>query len=175
MARIPYPDPAGDPELLAAALAVGRARKGKLPNLYRMLLHEPSLATTWLELGNRLRYRGRLDDRTRELVVCRVGARTGSVYELHHHGPLALAAGVDQDQLDALAHPEPSRDLFTDRDQTLIHYADAVLAAAVTDRDTAAVRRWLTDAELIELTGLVGYYLAVSRFLAAMAVEVETD
>ncbi|MPZ79739.1 MAG: carboxymuconolactone decarboxylase family protein [Actinophytocola sp.] len=140
-----------------------------------MLLHEPSLASTWLELGSRLRYRGRLDDRTRELIICRVGARTRSAYELHHHTPLALAAGVSRAQLDALDHTDPPGGLFTDRERDLIHYADAVLAAAVTDRHTKAVLRWLADAELVELTGLVAYYLAVSRFLAAMAVDVETD
>jgi alkylhydroperoxidase family enzyme len=173
MARIPYPDPGGAPEIRAAAATVSRARQGALPNLYKMLLHEPSLATTWLELGSRLRHHGRLDDRTRELVICRVGARTGSIYELHHHEPLALAAGVTTTQLDALTDADLTP--FDERDQTLLRYTDAMLAAAVSDHHTEAVLRWLTTAELVELTALAGYYLAVSRFLAALSVDVEAD
>lgn len=173
MPHLPYPDLDADATRVAERTARG-ARDGRLPNLYRMLLHSPQLATAWLGLGSHLRYHGALDDRTRELVTCLVGTRAGSAYELHHHAPLALKAGVSQEQLDALATWESSG-LFDERERPLLAYVDATLDATVRPDDVRHMQAELTDAELVELTALVSYYLGVSRFVRALEVDIESD
>lgn len=171
MARLPYPD-TDAPHIRDAAAAARRARGGAVINLYRMLLHSPPLATAWLGLGSHLRYAGLLDDRTRELITCLVGVRTRSAYELHHHAHLARAAGVTQEQLDALERWSASS-VFDERDRHLLGYADAVLDDRVDDDLLAAVRRHLPEPQVIELTALTAYYLAVSRFVNVLALEPE--
>jgi len=172
MPRIPYPDLSADPAARKASESVCQARDGEVLNLYRMLLHEPPLATSWSQLGSQLRYRGLLDDRTRELVICRVATRTNSAYELHHHGKLALRTGVTREQIEALDAPSVS-DAFDLRDRRLLAFADAVLAARVDADHVRDALEHVGQAELVELAALVAYYLAVSRFLCVFDVEIE--
>lgn len=174
MPHLPYPDLDADEATRVAAQAARGARTGRMLNLYRMLLHSPRLATAWLALGSHLRYHGTLDERTRELVTCHVGTRAGSAYELHHHAPLALRAGVSRKQLDALASWQTS-ELFDDRDRRLLGYVDATVDGTVGREEISAVRRDFSDAQLVELTALVAYYLGVSRFVRALDVDIESD
>lgn len=171
MARIPYPDTStGD--LAGLADEVRNRRGGKLLNLFRALMHAPTLARPWFALGTAMRYESTLDDRTRELVICQIAARTGSAYEWHHHAPLALAAGVQQDQLAAL--PEPAAGTFDEPEQALIGFVDHVFAGAVADDEFSAMAARHGTEQTTEIVATAAFYIAIARFLAAMDVEIET-
>lgn len=170
MARIPYPDTStGD---LARVADEVRRTRGTLLNLFRALMHAPRLAEPWLALGTAMRYESTLDDRTRELVICQIAARTESAYEWYHHAPLALAAGVGEAQLSALPDPPPGA--FDETETELVSFVDRVFAGTVSDDDFAAqVARRGTE-EATEVSATAAFYVAVARFLAAMGVEVES-
>lgn len=170
MARIPYPDTStGD---LARLTDEVRRTRGMVLNLFRALMHAPRLAEPWLALGTAMRYESTLDDRTRELVICQIAARTESAYEWHHHAPLALAAGVDEDQLSAL--PDPSPGTFDEVETELVAFVDRVLTGTVDDDAFAALVARRGTEQATEVSATAAFYVAIARFLAAMGVEVES-
>lgn len=172
MARIPYADTStGD--LARLADEVRRTRGGQLLNLFRALMHAPTLAEPWLALGTAMRYQSTLDDRTRELVICQIAARTESAYEWHHHAPLALAAGVREDQLAAL--PEPAPGTFDEAESELVAFVSHVFSGTVADDDFGSMVARHGTERTTEIVATSAFYVAVARFLAAMAVEIETD
>ena len=59
MARIPYPDDS-NPEV-AQLRAQIVAERGKLLNLYRMLLNSPPVAQGWLNFLTAIRHHNRMD------------------------------------------------------------------------------------------------------------------
>lgn len=148
--------------------------RGRLLNLFRAMLHAPAVAEPWVHLGSALRYGTGLDDRTRELAITQVAARTGSVYEWHHHAPLAAAAGVGRAQLAAL--PDWDGDALVDpADRQLLDYVDRVLDGRVDDDTFGRVVERFGTRGAVELTATVAFYLCVSRFLSALDVEPEGE
>ena len=70
MARIPYPDDS-NPEV-AQLRAQIVAERGKLHNLYRMLLNSPPVAQGWLNFLTAIRQKCLIPGRLRELAILRI-------------------------------------------------------------------------------------------------------
>ena len=88
MPRIPYPDVSTLPDVMQKMLA------GTPLNVVRMGAHaSPSLFEAQGRLGYAVADPEVLDPRIRETVILRVAYLSKSVYELHHHIPLAATAG----------------------------------------------------------------------------------
>jgi len=172
MARIPYADP-NDPAIAELAERIKRERGGKVLNLYRMLLHSPPVALGWLNLFTAIRQQTELSGRYRELAILRIAVLNGASYEFKQHVPFALAEGLTQAQLDALAADEAPAGL-TDADRAVLDYADAMTRQIrVPDKVFTAVRKHFSERELVELTATVGGYNLVSRFLEAIQIDHE--
>lgn len=169
MTRLPYLDES-DAEVAPLVAEVVRTR-GRMLNLFRAMLRSPAIAGPWIDLGTAVRYGSGLDDRTRELVICQVAARTGSAYEWHHHAHLASAAGVTAEQLDALPDPPPGR--FDEDEAQLLAYVDRVIAGTVDDPVFEAMVERRGATATTEITATASFYVGVSRFLAAMGVEID--
>src|ERR1700730_1283363 len=104
MARIPLIDEKDHPEFAELVEKFRAGRRGRLINIYRMLLNSPALAESWFNHSNAVRWKTTLDGRLREIVIIRLGHLTGSQYVLRQHVPaLALADGVSVPECDALA------------------------------------------------------------------------
>jgi alkylhydroperoxidase family enzyme len=173
MARLGYVDPTPERPDLEALAAQIRTERGRLPNLYRMLLNSPSVAAGWLHLGTGIRQQAKLNGRLRELVICQIGRLNRADYEWNAHAQLALREGASQAQLDALPHWRES-DAFDAQERDVLAYAEMMTnQIEVDDLVFASVRRHFDDQELVELTATVGFYNLVSRFLVALQVDVE--
>ena len=168
MARLPYADLTA-PE---ARPLVDRivAERGSVLHLYQMLLHSPPVAEGWLAYLTAIRQKSSLSPALRELVIMRVAVINGAPYEAEQHAPIALKEGVTQAQLDELVQWEGST-RFTPEQRAVLELTDGmtrnvqVPAAAV-----AAVRRFLSEREVVELVATVGAYNMVSRFLEALEI-----
>lgn len=176
MARLPYV-PADLSEPAEVVSAVRARRGGALLHLDRMLLHSPPLAAAWNAYLGAVRGGLSLEARLRELVICAVGLLNGAPYEVHHHGPLFLAAGGAQAQLDALVRAGgalPQGAPFDARERAALRLAAEVTrAVVVSDPALAEVRSVLGDRETVELVALIATYNMVSRFLVALEIEPE--
>ena len=85
MARVPLIQEQEHPELAEMIEQFRTGRRGKLLNIYRMLLNAPPLAASWFNHSNAVRWKTTLPGRLREIVIIRMGHLTGSQYVLRHH------------------------------------------------------------------------------------------
>jgi AhpD family alkylhydroperoxidase len=173
MARI---DPIEEhsPEVDAAALQALKSRRGgALLNLDRQLLHSPPLAMGWNHFMGAVRSHTLLDGGLRELVILLVAVLNRAPYEFAQHAPVALAEGLTQAQLDAVAGWRRS-DVFDARQRDVLAYAEAMtLQVQVPQALFDAVCCHFDKRTLVELTATVASYNLVSRFLEALQIEIE--
>lgn len=170
MARISYPDP--DQPQIAALVQRIKGERGKLLNLYGMLLHSPPVAEGWLTFLTAIRQKCDLSGRIRELVIMRIAVINGADYEFQQHTPFALAEGITPAQIDALRAGR--FDAFSDAERAVLDYTETMtrkvhVPQAVFD----ALRPHFNERELVELTATVAAYNLVSRFLEALQVDHE--
>ena len=170
MARIPYPDDNQDPEFIALTAQILKER-GKLHNLYRMLLNSPPVARGWLNLLTAVRQQCNLAGRYRELAILRIAIVNGADIEYRSHIPHALKAGVNQQQIDALREWQKSA-AFDAADRAVLAYTDSMTKDIhVPDGVFDALRPHFDKRELTELTATIAAYNLVSRFLEALQVD----
>src|SRR6266542_3341230 len=145
MARVPLIQEQDHPEFADAIEKYRAGRRGKLINIYRMLLNAPPLAESWFNHSNTVRWNTTLDGRLREIVIIRMGHLTNSQYVLRQHVPtLALA---DADTM--------TREIV------------------VPDDIFAAVERHFDVRQIVELTVLIGTYNMNARVLQALRLDLE--
>ncbi|MEN9418120.1 MAG: hypothetical protein RI988_1740 [Pseudomonadota bacterium] len=171
MARIPYPDDS-NPEV-AQLRAQIVAERGKLHNLYRMLLNSPPVAQGWLNFLTAIRQKCLLSGRLRELAILRIAVINQADYEFQSHVPFALKEGLTREQIDGVANWEASS-LYTPQDRAVLAYTDAMTREVhVADATFEPVRQLFSTREVTELTATIAAYNLVSRFLEALQVDPE--
>jgi alkylhydroperoxidase family enzyme len=142
-------------------------------NIFRTFARHPDLFRSWLPFGGYLLAGGRLPVRDRELVILRTAVRCGSSYEWGQHVRIAMAAGVARETIDRVA-AGPGADGWTDHDAALLRAVDELHAdATLSDRTWAALAGRYDDAQMIEVTILVGQYHLVAFALNAFGVELD--
>ncbi|ABE34041.1 carboxymuconolactone decarboxylase family protein [Paraburkholderia xenovorans LB400] len=167
MARIPYPDLGAADAGLIERIVAGR---GRLLNLYSMLLHSPPVCEGWLSFLTAIRQKSALEARVRELVIMRIAVVNAADYEFEQHRPIAVSVGVTLSEIDALRTDD--LEAFSEGDRAVLRYCDAMTKnVRVPDEIFSAVRRHFSDRELVELTATVGAYNLVSRFLEALRID----
>lgn len=165
MPRIPYPDVAGLPETAQKILA------GTPLNVVRM----GALASLPLfEAQGRLSYAiadpAVLEPRIREAAILRVAHLSNSAYELHHHRPLARAAGLADEDLEAIELR--AYDRLDPLLAAVCRFTDeVVLDLAPSDRTLAALRAQVSDQVVVNLVLTAGCYMTVARLIATTGIE----
>jgi alkylhydroperoxidase family enzyme len=150
------------------------ARGGRLINIYRLMMHSPSLASAWFDLNQAVRYSTEIDGQSREIAVIRVAVLNKVEYVLRAHGPAyALKEGLTPEQVEALADWRGS-DLFSGKQRALLAYTDAMTREIdVPDAVFDEVRTHFTERQTVELTLLISAYNMLTRFLKALKVDLE--
>jgi alkylhydroperoxidase family enzyme len=175
VALLPYGDEVrNDPEFQIVWREVLEKRAGTVPNLYRMLLHSPTVGQSWLRLGTSIRWESMLCPSYLEMLICYVGKRLHSAYELAQHVPLAVEAGWPEslvrnvDDIDALRRVDS--DLAD-----LLEYAGGVLDRRPSVARLSRVRELFGDSQVAEVTAIVAYYSSVALFLEALNIDIEPE
>ena len=173
MARLPYLDRDQLPEMERDIFDNLLAQRGSIGNIFRTVAHSPLLLRRMLYFSDGLRNRTRLDQRFRELAILTVGRLTNAEYEYVHHQRLAKSVGVRQEQLDRLASWETDP-TFNEQERAVIRYATEVTQnVKVADATFDALRKFLDNEQIVELTLNTGFYNMVVRFLVPMQVDLE--
>jgi 4-carboxymuconolactone decarboxylase len=98
-----------------------------------------------------------------------------SAFEWYAHEPLAAAAGVPQPMIDAIASGatptigDPVSDAVVKITASVIEDGD------VSDEGYAAASRALSEAQLVEVLVLIGYYRLISGLLRVFRVPLPAD
>jgi alkylhydroperoxidase family enzyme len=150
------------------------ARRGKLLNLYKVLLNAPDLAATWFEHLNAVRWKTELTGRLREIVIIRVASLNQAEYVLRQHIPLlAEAEGLTVEECAALASWHDSG-RFPPHEEAVLSYVDAMTCTVSVDDGTfTALRRYFSERQIVELTVLIGTYNMHTRVISALHVDLE--
>ena len=168
MARLPYPDPGALPAETAAALATLPVR-----NVFSMMAHAATLAPPVFEFTNILFKGMQLDARLRQVAILRVGYLCDSKYEVYHHEKAGRAAGLSADEMNALKKGA-AQQCLGQREMAVARFADEMtLQVKASERTFAAVKAFLSEREIVELTMVVGFYNMVSRLLETLEIELE--
>jgi 4-carboxymuconolactone decarboxylase len=174
MARVPLIEPENHPELSMLAGKIAKERRGRVINLYRLLLHAPALAETWFSHNNAVRWATEIGGRLREMVIIRIGYLNGSAYIVGQHVPkLALAEGLSLEECEALKDWRSSP-VFSAPDRAVLAYTDAMTRdIKVPDAVFAPLRAHFSDRQIVELTVMIGTYAMHSRVLEALEIDPE--
>ena len=169
MARIADIEEQDHPEL-APLIARIRTERGKLLDLYKILLHSPAVVEGWLSFFTAIRQKTKLAGRYRELAILRVAILNGADYEYQAHLPFALKEGATGEQIAALKAWQLSP-LFDATERAVLAYTDTMTKQIqVPDALFAEVQTHFDAQDLVELTATIAGYNLVSRFLEAMQV-----
>lgn len=169
MARIPY---AREEDFTDAIIEQLSDRPAL--NLYRMLprLGEPA-ALGFLRLGRAFLREGALDPQVRELAIIRTGHLCDAAYEVHQHRRVARTVGVPDEKIAAVVDEGPT-DVLDEIERDVLAYTDEVVRnVKSSDHTFARVRAHLGDAQVGELTLLIGFYGMVSRLLENLEIDIE--
>src|SRR5579875_1067238 len=94
------------------------ARRGAL-NAFRMLANAPDVFAGWTHMVDELLDSPTFSPRTRELVILRVARLQDCAYELRRHIDAARAAGLSEQQVNAIVESDDFDD-FDDTERVLL-------------------------------------------------------
>ncbi|KAF3057948.1 hypothetical protein GL218_05315 [Daldinia childiae] len=159
------PQPASEDDAAIVARIAARRAPRPLQALDLTLLHSPPVADGWNSFLGAVRTKTSLDDRAREIAICRVAVCNGAWYEWGHHAPLARAAGVSEEGMGVVGRDALLVEGGEDGDREERGRKEA-------ERAGLGEREWavLSEREVVEVTATVAAYNCVSRFLVALDV-----
>jgi len=173
MARVPMLMNEQAPPEIREMFQKIEARGFRVINLFRVMAHSPKVGIYFLRLGNAILFKGAVPTNLRELAILRVGQINGAHYEYSQHVPIALREGVRQDQIDSMAKWENSAH-FNEQEKAILRYTDEVTKnVRVKDETFAAVRRFLNEEGMVELTTTIGFYGMACRILEVFQIELD--
>ncbi len=159
-------------ELLLALLSRSLGGAERPLNIFTTLARHPELFRRWLGFGGAL-LAGKLSARQRELVILRTAHHCGSAYEWAQHVSLAKAAGVADQEIEALRGAISPGD-WEASDLLMLRAADELDSqGTISDPTWEALAERLDDASLIELVMLVGQYRLVAMTIRTLRIQLE--
>ncbi len=140
-------------------------------NLTRALLRTSDSTAAYLSLGASFAH-SLLPSKDRELVILRVGALSSSAYERMQHLPIARRVGWNDDQIAAIESGDQIS--LGPRYGTILRFVDeCVNRVRVSDPVFKALRQFLSEQEIAEITLLIGHYMMTARFLETLDVPLD--
>jgi 4-carboxymuconolactone decarboxylase len=167
--------PGTKPELAAQEAQI-MAERGRISDLYQVLLNSPPIAHGWEQMLSAVRNKSSLPAGLRELVIIRVAVLNKADFEYKAHAPIALKEGVSQAVIDVVTESAYPISHIQQGLQANIE-ANVQVALALTDTMTRAievpdslfdeVKKHFDAQGQIDLVATIAAYNMVSRFLTA--------
>lgn len=142
--------------------------------LFTTLARDPRLFGKFFAGG--LLERGHLTLRQREVVIHRTTALNRSEYEWGVHVALfAARVQLTPEQLHSTVHGGPADACWSDEDRELLHLCDALHACSTLDDALwQQLRQRFSEAAMLELLLLAGFYRTVSYLTNALQLPLES-
>ena len=183
--RVPYAPkeaPTEEARPVYQRIAARRNPRPLIP-LDLALLHNPSVADGWSSFIGAIRTKTSVPETLKELAIARIAALNGAVHEWDVHAALAVKAGVSKSSMQVVfEHPFIGRgaerkgegeglEKLSQEERAVLEYTDQMtIGVHVEDGVAEALKGFLTDTQVVELTATVAAYNCVSRFLVALDV-----
>lgn len=153
-----------DGQKAAAQALIDGPRKG-VKGPFIPLLRSPQLLDRLQRVGEYIRFDSSLPPRLSEFAMLVVARACTQQFEWFTHVPLALKLGTSSDTVEAIRCGRRPDDMNTD--ETLVYdFTQELLAhRGVCDSTYARTVNRLGERGVVDLTGLIGYFLTVSLVL----------
>jgi len=155
------------PEQQALVAAINSGPRGRFSNTgpFAVFLHAPTFGLLAQQLGGHLRFKTSLPPRLSEFAILCTGQYWKAQYEWHVHASIAAQQGVKEVTIRALKAGRTPKS--APRDEMAIYtFAKELYATRrVSDATYARVQKVLGDAGMVELVGILGYYVLISMTL----------
>ncbi len=135
------------------------------------LAHVPELLQATMPFVGRILGASWIDGRTKTMVILRTSALLQCSYCVATYTVAALRAEFSTDQIDALRDSDDASEAFeSPKEQALLRWSDAVARGRgpVNPELTSAFKAHFEDAEVVELTLLVGATVMLNRYATAL-------
>jgi 4-carboxymuconolactone decarboxylase len=140
-----------------------------------VLPYAPEVARRLAHLGNALRFESTLTNAQTELAIITTTRAVDCAYPWASHAPAALAAGVSPEAVDVVARRGPLDELSAD-DALIVGFARQIVADhKVSQEMFDRVRARFGEKGLIELTGLIGYYMLITCVITTVDLQPSPD
>lgn len=167
--RIAPVEPGTRTELAGIERAI-LAERGRITELYGMLLNSAPLAAGWEKLLTAIRNRSSVPPALREMMILRVAVLNRAPFEFAQHEPVARRAGVSKAKIEALRAPVPG-DALDEDERAVLALTDAMTREVQVDDATIAPVIARYDAKVVvEIVATIAAYNMVSRFLEALRI-----
>ena len=165
--RVPLVEPGTRPELAEIEKSI-LAQRGRISDLYRVLLNSGPLASGWEAMLTAVRNKSSVPADLRELMIPRVAVVNRAPYEFDAHVPHAQKAGVSDAKIAAVRETVIGS-VFSDSEAMVLELADTMtrnidVPEALMDR----LKAKLDARGVVETVATVAAYNMVSRFLVAL-------
>ena len=167
MTRLQAPDLAAVPEDLRDFLA-------QFPpdEMFTMLTHAPTTVRPFIGLAQALYSALNLAVRDRELAILTLADVVGGEFVFAQHVPISENAGIDEKVRQAIRDRDHDNPALTDHDRAVVGFTtELATAQPVSDATFAALRRFLSEREVVELLHVCGYYWTLSRLCTVLQVD----
>lgn len=144
--------------------------RGAVVGPFQVWLRRPGLADVADRFGKYCRFGSEIDRQVSELAIMQVAAHTGAAFEWDHHYPYAIEAGLTEAQLEALLERRTPQDLSEKSSMAYATIHEMLNTNRLTDESYHVAVSGLGENLLIDLVGVVGYYLFVSLTINAFNV-----
>lgn len=137
------------------------------------MAHAPALMQASYDTAMAMRHGMALPRSLVELMILRTAQLLNSDYEWQQHLPMALAHGLTQQKIDALAGWRTSP-LFSDAEGAALLFCEAIVNGTEPEAaDFSRLRRHYSSREIVELALLVSHYLGAAHFIRALGIPLE--
>lgn len=172
MVRVPYVTQDDlDPDY--RDLIVSSLQPGKTVNVYSAIGNNQEVLRGFREFLGALWSHSGLTDRRREIVILTVASEIGSEYEWHQHANIALDAGLDANEIAAIARDD--RSSFSNEERALMAYTRAVARGRVTDALHEAMLDYFDEETIVGTASAAAGYVALGRVIDALGIEIESN
>ncbi|MBM4419552.1 MAG: hypothetical protein FJ033_14760 [Chloroflexi bacterium] len=149
--------------------------RGAVGGPFQVLMRVPPLAERVADVGTYLRFQGGLIPVERELAILTVARYVGSRFEWVAHRAVAEREGARTDAIEAIRTLGDVASL-TERERLIVHTVRAILRDHTLDeRDYGAAIAGFGEAGLVEMVGLIGFYVQIGLTLTVFQVEPPMD
>jgi alkylhydroperoxidase family enzyme len=157
---------------------VERIRQRRAPkplwDLDRILLHSPVFADAFNTFVGTIRTKTTVPADLRETAFLRVAALTDCWYEWEIHNPFAIEAGVSKEGINngILYGKEADWRGLTEQQRLVVEYTDLITEAGccVNGWLVGKLREFLSERQVVELTGVIAGFNMVTRFIGGLDV-----
>jgi 4-carboxymuconolactone decarboxylase len=171
MSRIPLTPVDQQPEPIREFMS----RRGDL-NVFRLLAHAPAVFVGWAQMVDELFDSPTFSLKMRELIILRVAHLQGAPYELSQHVGIARAAGLTEQQVNAIVDADEFDAAgFSRTERTALDVVAELCTTRHLRQDSfAAAHAVLGDEALTELLMIISCYYGLALVLNAVELDIDT-